>query len=506
MQQLAHLLGADGLLKDGLAAFEVATGGGGAGGHGFFAHVVFAQQLDGAAAARAGAQAGLGGQLLRGLGGFFGRGAVAKVEFQLVAAGRFGVFGQREFGGEGPAGLAAKAFERADAPLGQQRLGFGHAQGAACGRFGDGKAAALARLAACGLARAGVAAVVFLDLAAAVGAGGGERGVVAGHAVAVEFLGFGDDAGGHVRDFAHEVGAGELAALHAGELGFPFAGELRAAEFFHLQAAQQSHELGGLGGGHEFSAFAQHVFFGEQALDDGRARGGRAQAFFLHGGAQLFVVDELARAFHGAQQRGFAVARGRAGLQRADVHGFIAHHLASGHGHERFGGGFAFLARCLAFGFGLFAVDGQPAGLDEHFAVAAEVVMRARVRGGGDARGDEVFGAGEEHRHEAARHQVVELLLRFRERAGRLQRGDDGEVVAHLRVVKNAFAGAHPALRQRRLRVPGQVRHGAGGEHLESLAGHGQIVFGQPARVGAGVGERLVLFIKRLRQRQRGFG
>ena len=25
-----------------------------------------------------------------------------------------------------------------------------------------------------------------------------------GHAVAVEFLGFGDDAGGHVRDFAHE--------------------------------------------------------------------------------------------------------------------------------------------------------------------------------------------------------------------------------------------------------------------------------------------------------------
>jgi hypothetical protein len=128
----------------------------------------------------------------------------------------------------------------------------------------------------------------------------------------------------------------EPAVFHLRQLVFPVAGQLGLAEFFHLQAAQQRHQLEGLGGGDQLAPFAQHVFLGEQPFDDGRARGRRAQAFFLHGFAQLVVFDPFAGAFHGAQQRGFAVAGGRAGLQRLGFDVVVAHHLAGLHRHQRF--------------------------------------------------------------------------------------------------------------------------------------------------------------------------
>jgi hypothetical protein len=122
--------------------------------------------------------------------------------------------------------------------------------------------------------------------------------------------------------------------LHLGELVLPVAGELGLGEVLHAQAAQQRHELEGLGRGHQVAPVAQHVLLGQQALDDGRARGRRAQALLGHGLAQLVVLDELARAFHGRQQRGLGVARRRARLQALDVHRLGAHELARLHRHE----------------------------------------------------------------------------------------------------------------------------------------------------------------------------
>src|SRR4029079_2839582 len=52
----------------------------------------------------------------------------------------------------------------------------------------------------------------------------------------------------------------------------------------------------------------------QESLDDGGARGGRAEAAVLHGLAQRFVVDDLARGFHRREQRGLGVARRGAGL------------------------------------------------------------------------------------------------------------------------------------------------------------------------------------------------
>jgi hypothetical protein len=205
-----------------------------------------------------------------------------------------------------------------------------------------------------------VAPVVLLHHAAAVRAGGGQRGVVARHGVAVVFLGLLDHALGHGGNLAHEGVAAELAVLHLRQLVFPLAGQLGLGELFHAQAAQQRHELEGLGGGDQLAAFAQHVFLVQQAFDDGCARGRRAQAFFLHGLAQLVVVHQLAGAFHGAQQRGFGVARGRAGLQALGLDDLGAHHLARLHRHQA-------LALVAFLGIRHFvrrflAVDGQPAG------------------------------------------------------------------------------------------------------------------------------------------------
>ena len=266
------------------------------------------------------------------VGQFAGVGRVffAKVEFEFMVF-RFVVEHQAQFGGEGPASLAAKAFQRADARVAQQRFHFGRVKCAAAGNFADGEAAAFAGAV---IAGAGVAAVVFLHHAAAGGAWGVQRGVFAGHGIAVVFLGLGDDALGHGGNVAHEGVAVEPAMFDLRKLVFPVAGQRRLAQFFHLQATQERHELEGLGGGDEFAPFAQQVFFGEQPFDDGRARGRRAQTLFLHGFAQFVVFDPFAGAFHGAQQRGFAVAGGRPGFQALGFGVLGAHHFAGLDRHQ----------------------------------------------------------------------------------------------------------------------------------------------------------------------------
>jgi hypothetical protein len=76
-------------------------------------------------------------------------------------------------------------------------------------------------------------------------------------------------------------------------------------------------------------------FSQEQTLDDGRAGGRCAQAFFAHGGAQFLVVDQFASAFHGAEERGLGEAGWWFGLIRDDLerggsHAFAGLHLAPG--------------------------------------------------------------------------------------------------------------------------------------------------------------------------------
>ena len=447
------------------------------------------------AALGAGAQRLLAGKVHQ-LARVFGGGVVAKVELELVVAA-FLIVHDGDLGHEGPACLGAKAVQRAQAAVAQQLLGLGRLEGAACRRLGEREAAARALSVT---ARAAVAPVVLLDHAAAVGARRGQGGVVAGHGVPVVFLGLLDQLFRHGLDLLHEGIARELALFHLRQLVFPFAGEVGAREFFHAQAAQQGHELEGLGRGNQLAAFAQHVLFGQQAFDDGRARGRRAQALFLHGLAQLVVLDLLAGAFHGAQQRGFGVARGRLGLEALGIDLAGARLLAGLHRDQ----GLALVAVLAAFDLvgGLLAVDGQPTGLDQDLAFGLEAVLLDLA----DARGHLVLGAGEEHGHEAAHDEVIELLLGLGQAAGRLRGRDDGKVIRHLAVVEDALGRAHIVLVQRLLGKGCQVAHAAAGQHGEGLVRHGHVVLGQGTRVGTRVGQGLVALVQALRQRQRGLG
>ena len=181
-------------------------------------------------------------------------------------------------------------------------LDFGRLESASGRRFTERESAAFARAIAPGT---GIAAVIFFDHTSAVGAGGVQGGVIAGHGVAVVFLGLFDDVLGHGGNALHELFATEQALLHLRQLVFPLAGQFGSREFFHTQAAQERHQLEGFGGGNQLAAIPQHVFFVDQAFNGGSAGGWRAQAFFLHGFTQLVVVYQLASTFHGTEQGGF---------------------------------------------------------------------------------------------------------------------------------------------------------------------------------------------------------
>ena len=237
------------------------------------------------------------------------------------------------------------------------------------------------------------------------------------------------------------------------ELVFPLAGQFGLGKFFHAQAAQQRHQLEGLGRRYQLTAFAQHVFFGNQALDDGRSGGRRAQAFFLHGLAQFVVFHGFAGALHGAKQGGLGVAGRRPGFQALGLNAGGAHLFPGLHRHQA-------LALVAVLGVShlqrsLFAVNRQPAGLDQHLALGLEAV----ACGGADAGGHLVLSAREKHRHEAAHHQVIDFLLGLTQPTGGLQRGDDGEVVTYLGVVKHPLGRLDVVAVERGQGMRGQVPH-----------------------------------------------
>ena len=352
----------------------------------------------------AGAAFGAGAQSFAGaevdqLAGFFGILVVAKVKFELPVL-LFLIELQHNFCGERPARLGAEAFQRANFLVGQKVFHLGLLERTAGRGFAEREAAALTLAIR---ASAGIAAVVFFHLAAALGTRRVQRDVVARHGVAVVLFRLFDDVLGHGGDFAHEGIAAELALLHQRQLVFPLAGQGRLGQFLHAQAAQQGHQLKGLGRGNHLPAVTQHVFLVQQAFNDGRPRGGGAQTFFLHGLAQLIVFHQFACALHGAQQGGFGVTRGRAGFQGLGGDRLGQGQLARLNGDQHLAG-FIVVLR-------LFAVNGQPARLDQDLAIGAEMVLFSLVRDLADAGGHLVFRRGEEHGHEATHHQVIQLLL-----------------------------------------------------------------------------------------------
>jgi hypothetical protein len=157
--------------------------------------------------------------------------AVAEIEAHLVGVVQVNRRGERL------AEPAPESLQRADAPLLEQRVGFGDLELPAAHDLPEAERARLAL----------ELLVVFVHFAAAIRAPRVERAEVAGDRVALVSLGLADDVLGHRDDLAHERVALQLAALHLRELEFPLRRELRRKELGHAQAVQQRQERESLG-------------------------------------------------------------------------------------------------------------------------------------------------------------------------------------------------------------------------------------------------------------------
>ncbi len=315
-------------------------------------------------------------------------------------------------------------------------------------------------------------------------------GWLGGELLLVEGAGALDDLFGELGDAAHEFVARELAGFDFAELVFPFASEGGAGEFLNFDGLEEVHEGFGLGGGDEVALGALEVAEGEEVLDDGGAGGGGAEAFFLHGVGEVFILDEFAGAFHGGEEGGFGVARGRAG----DVG------LGFDFGDVSAGGGFALVDGPVvgggkrgevAFDDGFLAVNGEPARDDEDFAFGFESVAGGFAEAGGDVE----FSDGVEGRDEAAGDHIVDFGFVGGELVREFVGGDDGEVVGDLGVIEEAFVGGiEPAVFENLGGVGGVFTP----EVFEGALDGGGVVFGEGAGVGARVGDGLVFFVKGL--------
>ena len=293
-----------------------------------------------------------------------------------------------------------------------------------------------------------------------------------------------------VPDLRHELFARELAALDELELVLPFAGELGRTELHDVQRVQREHQRERLRRGHQLAALAMHVVLADQALDGRRARRGRAETLGGHRFAQLVVFDQLARALHRREQRRLGIARRRLGL--VGVRGDLAHRDFLVLRNRRQ------VLVLLAAGA---AVDREPARCLQHLAVGPEMIsggIRGDLR---DARGLQVLGCRIEHREKAPHHHVVELLLGLVQVLGRLLRRNDGEVIRDLAVVEDALVRLHPALLEDLLCKRRELARVA--QLLEGLFHRADVVLGQRARVGPGIGQDLVALVERLGERQR---
>lgn len=261
--------------------------------------------------------------------------------------------GELHHGGEGEALLAAEALQRADLLLAEQGLDFFELEGPAEDDLPHVPVALLAL----------ELLVVLVDLAAALGAGGLELAEVAGNGVVLVGLGLRDDALGERADLGHEPLALELAALDLPELELPVAGQLGPGQLLDAEPVEEGDEREGFRAGHQLALVAMDVLLVDQAFDDGGARGRRAEAALAHGLAEFVVLDKLAGALHGGEERGFRVARRGLGLAALDLDIGGLDLLALLHGHEA--------GRVVVAG-GFLAVNFEPAGLHKHLAGALE--------------------------------------------------------------------------------------------------------------------------------------
>ena len=218
---------------------------------------------------------------------------------------------------------------------------------------------------------AGVAAEVFHHFTAALRAAVLQMNRIAErHGFTFVLLRRGHDLFRHIADTGHEFLAGKRPLLDLSETALPFAGQFRFRQFLNLESLKERKQLNALRGRTQLASFADQVLLQNQAFNNGRAGSRRADAFVLHGGAKRVILDHLARAFHGGEQRGFRVTRRRLRHLVEDIDVAGLHRFIRSDGRKRIGR------------IALTAVNLAPAGLREHFAAGPELIFAHRRHAG----------------------------------------------------------------------------------------------------------------------------
>lgn len=135
------------------------------------------------------------------------------------------------------------------------------------------------------------------------------------------------------------------------------------------------------------------------------------------------------------------------------------------------------------------AVNCQPTGIGDDSAFRLESLLAYP----GDPGSNLKLGGREKDGNEPPGHQVEYLLLGLIQVPGGLTGRNDRVVICDLRIVKNAFARAHPSAPKSSSSVRTQCRILYAGEYL--FRGF-EIVLRQVARIGSRVGDQFISLVE----------
>ena len=231
-----------------------------------------------------------------------------------------------------------------------------------------------------------------------------------------------NDLRGHLFEFVKEELSRIIATLNSAEFLLP-----TTCEFGRLEQRRNDgvYEVDTYFGGFDILLFANDVFALEEFFDDGCAGTWTTDTVLLHGIAQFFVFDGLARRFHSAQKGRLGIVFGRRSrflLQLWLVRPRFA--FAEGRKHLLF---FRFV-----IGF-LFGKDFAPT-LFQHFASChlKRYIARAREDGGVSHLARRI-----ERCDETQSNHVIDLALQVSEVVGALPRRDNSMVIRDLAIIKD---------------------------------------------------------------------
>src|ERR1700730_8215559 len=308
--------------------------------------------------------------------------------------------------------FAAKSFQRTDPLLGQQFRDLFSLEQSSRHRLPNDQPARSTFKRAVILIERSLAALRAFHI---------QRFEIPAHTLAFEILRLLHNLTRDLLDSLHDLVGLQLAFGHALELVLPFSGHFGRAKLRNTNAAQQYDERRAFRGRNQFAPLSNNIILRNQTLDDRGPRRRRAETFFAHRFAELFVFPQLPRAFHGGEKGRFIETRWRSRLALFNFKIDNFGRLVRRNRDQCFA---TVLARSRSFA----TVKRQPARILDNFAFGLErVFLDPR-----NSRRDFKLRRRKKDGDKAAHDHVVNLLLHFIEAVRRGAGRNNSKVIGNL--------------------------------------------------------------------------